>query len=377
MSERQLQFRVGMVVIVSVICAAVMIFQFGEFRSLWRTPVTVAIHFSNAAGVQPGGPVEMNGVSIGTVREVSIDRKRGGTRVVVDLESRYGVRIDARPRLVRSLLGDTTVEFALGGRGRQLRSGDMLRGDASIDPMQLVSRLDDQLRTTMASLESTSRQWSDVAKNINGLVGGRRGELERAISQSAEALGQFSKTMSTANELFANANEVLGDPRQQQNLRRSLDALPRLVGETELTLQAVRKTVLTVNSNLENLQGVTDPLARRGGSIVGRLDTTLGNLETLTGDLARFSRTVNTPDGSLNRLAKDPTLYRNLNDSTTSLSVLLRNLEPVVRDLRIFSDKVARHPELLGVQGALRGSAGVKEVPGPVRSAKQGVGSPR
>jgi phospholipid/cholesterol/gamma-HCH transport system substrate-binding protein len=77
------------------------------------------------------------------------------------------------------------------------------------------------------------------------------------------------------------------------------------------------------------------------------------------------------------RLAKDPTLYRNLNDSTTSLSVLLRNLEPVVRDLRIFSDKVARHPELLGVQGALRGSAGVKEVPGPVRSAKRGVGSPR
>ncbi|MCA9147569.1 MAG: hypothetical protein KDB05_32570, partial [Planctomycetales bacterium] len=33
------------------------------------------------------------------------------------------------------------------------------------------------------------------------------------------------------------------------------------------------------------------------------------------------------------------------------------------RDVRIFSDKVARHPELIGVSGALRGSAGIKEVP--------------
>lgn len=374
MTERQLQFRVGLVVVLAGVCAAVMILQFGEFGAFWRKPVTVAVHFSSAAGVQPGGPVEMNGVTIGSVRNVSIDRRRRGARVVVDLDPKFDIRTDARPRLVRSLFGDTTVEFTAGGQGRPVRSGDRLDGDHPVDPMQMVSKLDEQLRTTMASFEATSSQWSEVANNINGLIGGRRGELERAVSQSARALQQFSRTMTTVNDLFSNANQVLGDPRQQQNLRRSLDALPRLVGETETTLKAVRKTVLTVNTNLENLQGVTEPLARRGGSIVGRLDKTLGNLELLTGDLSRFSRTVNTPDGSLTRLARDPALYRNLNESASSLSLLLKNLEPVIRDLRIFSDKVARHPELLGVRGALKGSAGVKEVP---RSAKQQTPRPR
>ncbi len=374
MTERQLQFRVGMVVVIAGVCAAVMILQFGEFGAFWRKPVTVAVHFSSATGVQPGGPVEMNGVTIGSVRNVSIDRRRRGARVVVDLDPKFDIRTDARPRLVRSLFGDTTVEFTAGGRGRPIRSGDRLDGDLPIDPMQMISKLDEQLRTTMASFEATSSQWSEVANNINGLIGGRRGELERAVSQSAEALQQFSRTMSTANDLFSNANQVLGDPRQQQNLRRSLDALPRLVGETEMTLKAVRKTVLTVNTNLENLQGVTEPLARRGGSIVGRLDKTLGNLERLTTDLSRFARTVNTPDGSLTQLARDPALYRNLNESASSMSLLLKNLEPVIRDLRIFSDKVARHPELLGVRGALTGSAGVKEVP---RSAKQQTPRPR
>ena len=36
---------------------------------------------------------------------------------------------------------------------------------------------------------------------------------------------------------------------------------------------------------------------------------------------------------------------------------------PVVEDLRIFSDKVASHPELIGVSGALRSSSGVKNPP--------------
>ena len=37
------------------------------------------------------------------------------------------------------------------------------------------------------------------------------------------------------------------------------------------------------------------------------------------------------------------------------------NLEPVLKDLREFSDKVARNPELLGVGGAVRPSKGLKD----------------
>jgi phospholipid/cholesterol/gamma-HCH transport system substrate-binding protein len=33
----------------------------------------------------------------------------------------------------------------------------------------------------------------------------------------------------------------------------------------------------------------------------------------------------------------------------------------VLRDVEIFSDKIARHPELLGVSGAIRPSSGAKE----------------
>ncbi|MEZ5949624.1 MAG: hypothetical protein R3C12_10490 [Planctomycetaceae bacterium] len=61
--------------------------------------------------------------------------------------------------------------------------------------------------------------------------------------------------------------------------------------------------------------------------------------------------------------AQDPQLYRNLQLSSASLAALLSNLEPIMQDMRVFSDKVARHPELLGVSGYMKGSSGLKELP--------------
>ena len=70
---------------------------------------------------------------------------------------------------------------------------------------------------------------------------------------------------------------------------------------------------------------------------------------------------MNQNDGTLKKLLTDPALYRNLNTTSASLAVLLENIKPVIADMQIFSDKVARHPEILGVRGVVRGSDGVKD----------------
>ena len=62
----------------------------------------------------------------------------------------------------------------------------------------------------------------------------------------------------------------------------------------------------------------------------------------------------------LTRLMRDPQLARNIDESTSSLSLIMRHLEAISKDLRVFSDKIARHPELLGVRGTFEGSSGIK-----------------
>ena len=174
--------------------------------------------------------------------------------------------------------------------------------------------------------------------------------------------------MTQVNELLKSANKVVGDPEAQQALHDTLVAMPKLVNETQRTIAETRGAVAStrlvlesVNKNLVNLTQVTEPVGRRAEQMVAKLDSSLTNLDQLMGEMNRFARLVNSKDGTLQKFATDPSLYDNLDRSSQSLAILLRNVEPVLRDLREFSDKVARNPELLGVGGAVRPSPGLKD----------------
>ena len=43
-----------------------------------------------------------------------------------------------------------------------------------------------------------------------------------------------------------------------------------------------------------------------------------------------------------------------------NVSKLTKDLRPIVDDVRVFTDKIARHPEQLGVRGALDRRPGLK-----------------
>ncbi|MFN0051560.1 MAG: MlaD family protein [Planctomycetales bacterium] len=353
MSERQMQFRVGLLVLAAAAVAAGLVFQFGELKWLWQKYYNLGIHFDSAPGVEQGTPVRKNGILIGSVREVSFDDARGGVNVVVQVREKYTLRADSRPLLVRSLLGDATIEFTP-GRSRQLyRDGDRMEGTAPEDPMELVARLESKTSQTLDLFASTSEEWRTVGKNLNGLMDTHRGHLDQVIEEAAESLHEFTIAMRSANQ-------TLADPENQENLRKTLAALPRLMDDTSQTVLAIRQAVSQADANLTHLAEATAPLAKKSGTIVAKLDRSVGHLELLLSELNQFSQSLNQEDGSLKRLVSEPDLYRNLNESAALLQSLLKNLDPAMRDLRVFMDKIARHPERLGVGGALQKSTGLK-----------------
>lgn len=361
MSERQLQFRVGLFVLVALVATGVMVFEFGEIRTLWERRYPLTIHFKEAPGVYPGTPVRRNGVPIGNVEAIAFDEEHGGVLVTVEIRERFRLRVDAQPRLVSSLLGDSTIEIQAGRAEKFLAPGSRIKGSAPVDPMQMVQRMEDRVTVSLESFNGAALEWQQVGRSLNGLMETNRGNLDLVIERAAESLHQFSTTMQ-------NANRLVGDPRNQENLRNTLEALPEMVTETRQAIAAVRSAVEKADANLQNLQQVTGPLAQRSTSIVTRLDGTLANLEGLSGELKDLVQFVSKQDGTVRRFAADPELYENLNQSASSLAVLLQNMEPIMRDLRIFSDKVARHPELMGVGGAMNPSSGVKDpLPAPSR----------
>ena len=367
MSEKQLQFRVGLFVLVSFVVIGVMTFQFGEFRGAFSKKYTVHVHFDSAPGILLGSPVKMNGIPIGSVKDLLLDQQRGGVLLVLDIDQKYPLRSDSKPMLQQSILGDATVEFTPGVSNETFDRNTVLEGEPPFDMMAVVRQLEEQTSLTMASFDETSREWQLVAKNINGLVDTNRGNLHDVINETAISLAEFTTTMKRAGDTFDNANRVIGDPQTVANLRKALAGLPQIVGETQATISAMRKTVGTINNNLVNLENVTEPLGKHTTSIVVRLDNSLANLEVLTKELRMISQAATRNDGSFQKFLSDPTLYRNLERSSEAMTVLLQNMNPVIRDMRVFADKVARHPELIGVAGAISPSSGLKDGEGEVQ----------
>ena len=363
MDERQLQFRVGLFVVLTTLAGTALLFQFSSLHAVWQDRFELVLRFPSAAGVYESTPVRRGGIPSGEVSRVRFDEQSGDVLVTVAIDSRHHLRDDAEPQLVRSLLGDAVIEFTAGHSTRLISPGSVLEGVTPADPMLVVERLEEQVSRSLAGFENTSHEWQQVARNLNQLMETNHGNLAVVVERAAESLAEMTVAMRKANVALSSANLVLADPKNQQNLRQTLDALPQMAIETRQMIVAMRQAVETADDSLAAIQDVTAPLAKRSEVISARLERTLINMESLSGELSAFAQVVNRRDGSLQRFVSDPALYRNLSQTTATLSVLVQNLQPILRDVRIFSDKVARHPELMGVRGAFRGSTGIKEVP--------------
>ncbi|MEX1230088.1 MAG: MlaD family protein [Planctomycetaceae bacterium] len=363
MTERQLQFRVGLFSIVAMIVCAALVFQFGDLQHVFDKKYVIHVHFKDAPNLQTGVPVRLYGMKIGRVQEVYLDEKHNG--IIADLEIRESIKLHKGTQInqLKSLLGDVSLEVTPGQSAEILEAGARLRGEQPTDPTDIVKRLEESLAETMTSFAATSHEWQKVGHTLNQFMDNNETDLQGVVKHAEESLQEFTITMRNMNRILESTEKVVGDPAQQENIRKTIEGLPHMIEDTRKTIVATQRAVDMIGKNLENLDRVTAPMAKHSESVMVKLDSGMGHMESLLAELDLFSKKLSQEDGSLNKLVSNPELYQNMNRSAVSMTVLMKNLEPMIRDLRIFSDKIARHPELIGVGGALSGSSGLKEVP--------------
>ncbi|RPI90781.1 MAG: MCE family protein [Planctomycetaceae bacterium] len=353
MSERQLEYRVGLLVLAALVAAGGLIIRFGELDTFWERKYPVSVHFDKAPGVTRGTPVRKSGILIGAVKEVTFDDRRGGVDLEIEIREKFPLRKDSEPSLTRSLLGDATIEFAPGTSREFLKAGDQLEGLTAEDPVELVTRLGSDVKSTLESFDATSQEWRKVGANFNSLVDKHRDNLDTVIVEAVASLQEFTKATRSANQMLL-------DPENQENLRRSLADMPAMIEQTRQTIQKVGGAVDRANQALTNISDATAPLAKKSATIVTRLDNCFANLEVLSVELTQFSKSLTREDGTVGMLLNDAKLYHTTEQTMSSLTTVMKNLDLVMKDLRVFSDKIARHPELIGAGGALKGSSGLK-----------------
>ena len=269
------QLKVGVIVLISSILLITLLFLMTSASGLGllSKKLTVFTFFENAAGIKEGGAVNLQGVTIGTVKSVEISsdpaRKLTPVKVTMKLDGKYqkDLREDTKADLTTvGVLGDTVVNLnSANAVGPPLRDGDELH-----------------------TLETPGIQ--DVVKASQG-------------------------TIEQLNVILAKMNSIVDNIQSGKGSVGQLIDNPSLYNKADKTLDQLD----LLEANLNAGKGSVGKLMH-DDDLYNRFDATAAKLEDI-------ATSLDNGKGSAGKLLKDETLYNNLNATLAKTNALLDDVQ--------------------------------------------------
>lgn len=356
MDDRTKQFRVGVTVLAAFLLTGILVLLFGETPTLFQRRYTVYISFDDGSGVTRDTPIKKSGITIGRVSAVEL-KDDAGALVTAEIDDDRTLLRNEVPRISGSIIGgDAFIDFrkrddpALSAE--PVKPGDILIGEDKVDPTSILSDIEDPVNRALMSVELAGTEISRLAQRLNRVLATEDDQLSRIVDKTERTLDNLNKTMD-------NVNAVVGDPELQANIKQAAADLPTLLDEAHRTIEEMQVAIGSANRTLKNVEDITAPLAERSDQIAAKIDTTFTTLNYALEGVGRFTERLNDSEGTLAQLLNNPDLYYNLNQTVLSIHQLTKDLRPVVGDIRVFTDNLARHPGGI-VRDAVRPGAGAK-----------------
>jgi phospholipid/cholesterol/gamma-HCH transport system substrate-binding protein len=228
--------------------------------------------------------------------------------------------------------------------------------------VQSVRQAAPNLRRTNEELQVTLRNFATVAERVDNLLQANQSKVVRAIDQATDLLQRMSTVLSDENQ--KNFTATL---RAFQAASTNLDSVVRnaddLIREGTKTARRFQETLNQADQVFVNVNQATRPLAERGDRILRNLDASIEQIGRVVAGFGEALAPLGRSDGTVQRLFSDPSLFNNLNNAACTISKMLPQVDYILKDVGTFADKIARHPELIGLGGAVHPSAGLKDGP--------------
>ncbi len=248
----------------------------GGGSSMLRPKNTVKTWFPALSGLVTGSPVWINGVEVGQVSEIALDKlvAEGKIEISMGINRKYWnlLRQDSKARLgTVGLLGDKYVEIVAGtSASPELKSGDFILGERPVD------------------LASTLSSTPELLKNA-----------DRLLVRLTSIADQIDAGRGSIGKLFR-------DDRFYVESRDAMSRIKELSGNLNETQKKVGDRLTSLAANLDSL-----------ASTVNRTTVKMDSF---------FSR-VEQGEGSLGLLSSDDKLYREAQQTLTEMKRLLADIQ--------------------------------------------------
>jgi phospholipid/cholesterol/gamma-HCH transport system substrate-binding protein len=398
MDESKLRFGVGVLVIAAIGIGIILVFLFGAFPTVLNRDYMLFVDFPSAEGVHVNTPVYRDGVKVGRVSDIKLIADNGkrqandnGVRLTLSMDSNYVITHRYLPRIGAGSLitGDAVVEFVVGNEEALARNFggnfDMIPkpymdeesisyGEKAADPMNMFINMEDDILRTLQKIQAAGDAVERVGNSVEKL-GPRVGEvIENTDTTISDLSREAVETLNEFQGAIRDVRAIVGNPELRKSFESSIAKLPGLLDEAQSTLQSTQgtfqsfqrvgdrfekvgeeaqKTVASVQKTIDNVERFTKPLGDRSEELVAQVLTSLANLDSALIQIDTFGKALNNSDGTVRRLLEDDELYWQIQRTVENVELATARIRPILDDVRVFTDKVARDPRELGVRGAL------------------------
>jgi len=306
MRERGLEFKVGLLILVSSAILVAFIFILGNFSL--RSGFTIYVDYDYIGSLQPGAPVKVSGIKVGKVSAVEFlggkeDPKVGGKRVQVRVKVwiedrvRDSVRSDAEFFInTAGVLGEQYLEIVPGHdwQGPPIAANSIIHGPPAVhDPPRtdlVVARLYEVLDGVAAVLHDDRDAIKNLLSNSANAVKEANQLLVDNRQQIGELIANGSSLAKEAKTTLSKVNNGLGDGRPVATLVADADETIKAAQNTMTTLtpsaqalmsDATRVTKIITEERIDKAISAADKAASAAGKAGGLIDNVNGMVTDL------------------------------------------------------------------------------------------------
>jgi phospholipid/cholesterol/gamma-HCH transport system substrate-binding protein len=281
--------RIITMVVFSLSCIGLVLFlwlSFGGAVPLKPKGYQVHVHFPEATTLAQEADVRMAGVTIGKVRQKSLDKGGARTNVTLEIKPKYAPLPSNSHAILRqkTLLGETYVELTPGTRGAKKLSDNGTLPNAQVEP---TTELDEILRIFDPKTKEAYRNWiaesaqqishggaqdlndalgnlasfAQNGENVLAVLNAQQDAVKRLISNTGVVFGALNQREGQLRQLIVNSNDAFGALASRDTaLAETFHIFPTFLDESKLTLARLERFSKNTNPLVTNLKPVADNL---------------------------------------------------------------------------------------------------------------------
>jgi phospholipid/cholesterol/gamma-HCH transport system substrate-binding protein len=278
------------ILVISTILLFIWGYSFIKGKDLLDKYKTFYVQYDNVEGLSPSASVTINGLVVGKVTKITLDKNTGKLFVQLQLKTDFPISktstadiykpgfIDGKQIEIHPNLADKSVSA----------DGQFLIGTAESDLTEVLKK---QLLPLQTKFEKVMQNADNLLTGINNVLD-NKGQQDLKLS-----LSELSKTMEQFHNASSSLNTILDDNKGQ-----------------------IKGVVTNLNKVSSDFSKISDSLNKAD------LGKTAKNLQKTLENVDKMMANIQAGKGTVGKLVNDEALYANLAKTSKELELLLEDV---------------------------------------------------